>query len=57
MCGNGAFTFRRARPGALKWTRFFSTSRAQLKRVSVLTGSKLINLTVAIAQHLSRPAT
>jgi hypothetical protein len=37
-----------------EWTRFFSTSRAQLKRVSVLTGSKLINLTVAIAQHLSQ---
>jgi hypothetical protein len=36
-----------------EWTRFFSTSRAQLRRVSVLTGSKLINLTVAIAQHLS----
>lgn len=36
-----------------EWTRFFSSSRDQLKRVSVLTGSKLINLTVAIAQHLS----
>ncbi len=36
-----------------EWTRFFSTSRSQLRRVSVLTGSKLINLTVAIAQHLS----
>ncbi|MES3026000.1 MAG: hypothetical protein V4857_30840 [Pseudomonadota bacterium] len=36
-----------------EWTRFFSASREQLKRVSVLTGSKLINLTVAIAQHLS----
>lgn len=36
-----------------EWTRFFSTSRDQLSRVSVLTGSKLINLTVAIAQHLS----
>jgi hypothetical protein len=36
-----------------EWTRFFSSNREQLKRVSVLTGSKLINLTVAIAQHLS----
>ena len=36
-----------------EWTRFFTDSRQQLKRVSVLTGSKLINLTVAIAQHLS----
>lgn len=36
-----------------EWTRFFSTTRSQLKRVSVLTGSRLINLTVAIAQHLS----
>jgi hypothetical protein len=37
-----------------EWTRFFATSREQLTRVSVLTGSKLINLTVAIAQHLSQ---
>ncbi len=37
-----------------EWTRFFATTRPQLKRVSVLTGSKLINLTVAIAQHLSQ---
>lgn len=36
-----------------EWTRFFSTSRKQLSRVSVLTGSKLMNLTVAISQHLS----
>ncbi len=36
-----------------EWTRFFTESRTQLKRVSILTGSKLINLTVAIAQHLS----
>lgn len=36
------------------WTRFFAMSREQLTRVSVLTGSKLINLTVAIAQHLSQ---
>lgn len=37
-----------------EWTRFFSGSRQQLRRVSVLTGSRLINLTVAIAQHLSQ---
>jgi hypothetical protein len=37
-----------------EWTRFFTDTRHQLKRVSVLTGSKLINLTVAIAQHLSQ---
>ena len=37
-----------------EWTRFFATTREQLTRVSVLTGSKLINLTVAIAQHLSQ---
>jgi hypothetical protein len=37
-----------------QWTQFFSTNRQQLKRVSVLTGSKLVNLTVAIAQHLSQ---
>lgn len=36
-----------------EWTRFFAVTRPQLKRVSVLTGSRLINLTVAIAQHLS----
>lgn len=36
-----------------EWTQFFSLSRAQLRRVSVLTGTRLINLTVAIAQHLS----
>lgn len=36
-----------------QWTDFFSRSRSQLKRVSVLTGSGYINLTVGIAQHLS----
>ena len=36
-----------------EWTRFFSTTRDKLTRVSVLTGSKLINLSVAIAHHLS----
>lgn len=36
-----------------QWTDFFAHTRSQLKRVSVLTGSKLVNLTVGIAQHLS----
>ena len=36
-----------------EWTRFFSDNRQQLRRVSVLTGSKLVNLAVAIARHLS----
>lgn len=37
-----------------EWTRFFAASRAQLKRVSVLTGSKFFHLSVAISQHLSQ---
>lgn len=37
-----------------EWTRFFSDNRSDLKRVSVLVGSKVVELTVAIAQHLSR---
>ena len=37
-----------------EWTRFFSDHRRDLKRVSVLVGSKVVELTVAIAQHLSR---
>ena len=37
-----------------EWTRFFSVNREQLRRVSVLVGSKVVGLTVAIAQHLSR---
>lgn len=36
------------------WTRFFSEHRNELKRVSVLVGSKVVELTIAIAQHLSR---
>jgi|SRR6185312_2711129 len=35
------------------WTRFFSENRQRLKRVSVLAGSKMVQLTVEIAQHLS----
>jgi hypothetical protein len=37
-----------------EWTRFFSSHRSDLKRVHVLVGSKVLYLTVAIAQHLSR---
>ena len=37
-----------------EWTQFFSTNRENLSRVSVLVGSKVVSLTVAIAQHLSR---
>ncbi|HEX4404809.1 MAG TPA: hypothetical protein VH560_08270 [Polyangia bacterium] len=36
------------------WTHFFSLNRDQLRRVSVLVGSKVVHLTIAIAQHLSR---
>ena len=36
------------------WTHFFALNRDQLRRVSVLVGSKVVHLTVAIAQHLSR---
>jgi hypothetical protein len=37
-----------------EWTRFFSHHRDGLTRVHVLVGSKVVYLTVAIAQHLSR---
>jgi hypothetical protein len=37
-----------------EWTHFFALNREHLKRVSVLAGSKAIELTVAIAQHLSQ---
>jgi hypothetical protein len=37
-----------------EWTRFFSLNRSNLSRVHVLVGSKVLYLTVAIAQHLSR---
>ncbi len=37
-----------------EWTRFFSMNRTRLTRVSVLVSSKVVSLTVAIAQHLSR---
>ena len=35
------------------WTRFFAERRKDLKSVHVLVGSKVVQLTVAIAQHLS----
>src|SRR3954471_24922861 len=41
-------------PVSKEWTHFFSLNREHLKRVSVLVGSKAIELTVAIAQHLSQ---
>ncbi len=37
-----------------EWTRFFTLNRDQLLRVNVLVGSKVVELTIAIAQHLSR---
>lgn len=37
-----------------EWTRFFERNRDDLTRVHVLVGSKVLSLTVAIAQHLSR---
>jgi hypothetical protein len=37
-----------------EWTRFFSLNQKDLKRVSVLVGSKSVELTIAIAQHLSQ---
>jgi hypothetical protein len=37
-----------------EWTQFFSLNREHLSRVSVLAGSRAIELTVAIAQHLSQ---
>lgn len=41
-------------PVSKEWTHFFSLNREHLTRVSVLVGSKAIELTVAIAQHLSQ---
>jgi hypothetical protein len=35
------------------WTRFFTLNKDKLKRVHVLVASEYIQLTVAIAQHLS----
>lgn len=36
------------------WTRFFELNQKELKRVSVLVSSKSLQLTIAIAQHLSK---
>ena len=36
-----------------EWTAFFAENRNTLKRVVLLGGSRVINLTLAIAQHLS----
>lgn len=36
------------------WTSFLSRHRTELARVHVLAGSKMVELTVAIARHLSR---
>lgn len=36
------------------WTKFFSDRRDKFSTVHVLVGSKVMNLTVSIAQHLSR---
>jgi hypothetical protein len=37
-----------------EWTRFFELNQKYLKRVHVLVDSRVLHLTVAIAQHLSR---
>jgi hypothetical protein len=37
-----------------EWTRFLAGNRKDLKRVSVLVASKSVELTIAIAQHLSQ---
>jgi hypothetical protein len=36
------------------WTRFFASHQDALRRVHVLVGSKVVQLTIAMAQHLSR---
>jgi hypothetical protein len=36
------------------WTRYFAINRADFTRVHVLAASKAVQLTVSIAQHLSR---
>jgi hypothetical protein len=37
-----------------EWTHFFALNREHLTRVSVLAGTKAVELTIAIAQHLSQ---
>ena len=41
-------------PVSREWARFFAHNAKDLKRVSVLVSSKTVELTVAIAQHLSQ---
>lgn len=41
-------------PVSRAWSKFFAINQKSLKRVSILAGSKAVELTVAIAQHLSR---
>jgi len=41
-------------PVSRDWARFFANNAKDLKRVSVLVSSKTVELTVAIAQHLSQ---
>ena len=37
-----------------EWTQFFSMNVKELTRVSVLVASRVVSLTIAVAQHLSR---
>lgn len=37
-----------------EWTHFFTSNRQRLKRVSALPGTRAVELTMAIAQHLSQ---
>lgn len=41
-------------PVSRDWARFFANNARDLKRVSVLVTSRTVELTVAIAQHLSQ---
>lgn len=40
-----------------EWTEFFTRERAHLRQVSILVWSKVLHLTMSIAQHLSRTGT
>jgi hypothetical protein len=37
-----------------EWTQFFNQNRAQLRQVNILVKSKVLHLTMSIAQHFSR---
>jgi len=41
-------------PVSREWARFFANNAKDLKRVSVLVTSRTVELTIAIAQHLSQ---